>query len=53
MLANAFAMNYGFAFRLSTYSSLRELATASFGLSNSQLVVDSPQGVLERGEKIK
>lgn len=50
MLANAFAMNYGFAFRLSTYSSLRELATASFGLSNSQLVVDSPHNSIYEEE---
>ncbi|MBO0846359.1 MAG: RtcB family protein, partial [Nocardioides sp.] len=42
MLANAAAMNYGFAFRMSTYSSLRRLATQCFGGADSRLVVDSP-----------
>ncbi|MGH3444494.1 MAG: RtcB family protein, partial [Nocardioidaceae bacterium] len=42
MLANAAAMNYGFAFRISTYASLRRLATASFGGAVGRLVVDSP-----------
>jgi RNA-splicing ligase RtcB len=39
-LANAMAMNYGFAFRLSTYASLRRLLRESFG-SNARLVVDT------------
>lgn len=42
MLANAAAMNYGFAFRMSTYSSLRRLAAQSFGGAEGRLVVDSP-----------
>ena len=42
MLANAAAMNYGFAFRLSTYSSLRRLAAQCFGGADGRLVVDSP-----------
>lgn len=42
MLANAFAMNYGFAFRLATYAFLRRLAEETFGSMTSQLVVDSP-----------
>jgi tRNA-splicing ligase RtcB len=42
MLANAAAMNYGFAFRMSTYSSLRRLAAQSFGGADTRLVVDSP-----------
>jgi len=42
MLANAAAMNYGFAFRLSTYASLRRLAAEAFGCSMGSLVVDSP-----------
>jgi tRNA-splicing ligase RtcB len=50
MLANAFAMNYGFAFRLSTYSSLREFAAASFGPSNTQLIVDSPHNSIYEEE---
>jgi len=42
MLANAAAMNYGFAFRLATYSSLREMARRAFGPHASRLIVDSP-----------
>ncbi|NUR07264.1 MAG: RNA-splicing ligase RtcB [Nocardioidaceae bacterium] len=42
MLANAAAMNYGFAFRVSTYAALRRLAAEVFGARDSQLVVDSP-----------
>ncbi|HEY7857927.1 MAG TPA: RtcB family protein [Candidatus Nanopelagicales bacterium] len=42
MLANAAAMNYGFAFRLSTYAALQRLATRVFGGGQARLVVDSP-----------
>ncbi len=42
MLANAAAMNYGFAFRVSTYASLRRLAAEAFGGATGRLVVDSP-----------
>jgi RNA-splicing ligase RtcB len=42
MLANAAAMNYGFAFRVSTYASLRRLAVEAFGGAPGRLVVDSP-----------
>ena len=42
MLANAAAMNYGFAFRVSTYASLRRLAAECFGGATGRLVVDSP-----------
>jgi tRNA-splicing ligase RtcB len=42
MLANAAAMNYGFAFRVSTYASLRRLAAEAFGGAAGRLVVDSP-----------
>ena len=42
MLANAAAMNYGFAFRVATYAALRRLATAAFGGEPGRLVVDSP-----------
>ena len=42
MLANAAAMNYGFAFRTSTYASLRRLAGEAFGGTTGRLVVDSP-----------
>jgi tRNA-splicing ligase RtcB len=41
MLANAAAMNYGFAFRLTTYSFLRQVAAEVFG-TGSRLLVDSP-----------
>jgi tRNA-splicing ligase RtcB len=42
MLANAAAMNYGFAFRLATYTALRSLAVRHFGGESGRLVVDSP-----------
>jgi tRNA-splicing ligase RtcB len=41
MLANAAAMNYGFAFRVATYASLKRIATDVFG-GGGRLVVDSP-----------
>jgi RNA-splicing ligase RtcB len=41
MLANTMAMNYGFAFRLSTYASLRSIVRDSFGTAGSRLIVDS------------
>jgi RNA-splicing ligase RtcB len=42
MLANAAAMNYGFAFRLTTYAALRRMAVEAFGGNEGKLVVDSP-----------
>ncbi|NUR57868.1 MAG: RNA-splicing ligase RtcB [Catenulispora sp.] len=42
LLANAAAMNYGFAFRMATYGALRELAVRAFGGAPGRLVVDSP-----------
>ncbi len=42
MLANAAAMNYGYAFRVSTYATLRRLAAETFGGAIGRLVVDSP-----------
>ena len=42
MLANAAAMNYGFAFRIAIYAGLRQIATDVFGGPPGQLVVDSP-----------
>jgi tRNA-splicing ligase RtcB len=50
MLANAFAMNYGFAFRLATYASLRRLAEQAFGPTGSRLVVDSPHNSIYEEE---
>jgi len=42
MLANAAAMNYGWAFRLATYGALRGFAHDAFGARDMRLVVDSP-----------
>jgi tRNA-splicing ligase RtcB len=42
MLANAAAMNYGFAFRLAVYAGLRQIAADVFGGPAGALVVDSP-----------
>jgi tRNA-splicing ligase RtcB len=41
LLANAAAMNYGFAFRAAIYGSLRSLARRHLGV-NARLIVDSP-----------
>jgi tRNA-splicing ligase RtcB len=46
MLANAGAMNYGFAYRLAVYSHLRRFAKEALGAHGSQLVVDSPHDTL-------
>ncbi len=45
MLANAVAMNYGFAYRQATYATLRTLARHSFGAS-MKLIVDSPHNTI-------
>jgi RNA-splicing ligase RtcB len=42
MLANAMAMNYGFAFRLSAYANLTAAVQRAFGRVSPKLVVDSP-----------
>jgi tRNA-splicing ligase RtcB len=42
LLANAAAMNYGFAFRTATYGTLSTLAREVFGTRDVRLVVDSP-----------
>lgn len=42
MLANAAAMNYGFAFRAATYANLMSLANQAFGPTGGRLIVDSP-----------
>jgi RNA-splicing ligase RtcB len=42
MLANAAAMNYGFAFRIAVYTALRQIAGEVFGGEPASLVVDSP-----------
>ena len=50
MLANALSMNYGFAFRLATYASLRTLAEQAFGTTRSRLIVDSPHNSIYEEE---
>ncbi|MFI5282283.1 MAG: RtcB family protein [Candidatus Dormibacterales bacterium] len=45
MLANAVAMNYGFAYRQATYSTLRRLARQWFG-AGMKLIVDSPHNTI-------
>ena len=50
LLANAFAMNYGFAFRLATYSWLRGFARRAFGPSAMRLIVDSPHNSIYEEE---
>jgi tRNA-splicing ligase RtcB len=45
MLANAVAMNYGFAYRQATYSTLRRLAHRFFGAS-MKMIVDSPHNTM-------
>jgi len=51
MLANAMAMNYGFAFRVSTYANLRTLAEKSFGAVDARLIVDSPHNSIYEEER--
>lgn len=50
MLANGLAMNYGFAFRLATYATLRALARKRFGDVSSRLIVDSPHNSIYEEE---
>jgi len=50
MLANDVAMNYGFAFRLATYATLRRLADEVFGSTGSRLIVDSPHNSIYEEE---
>jgi RNA-splicing ligase RtcB len=50
MLATTMAMNYGFAFRLSTYAGLREIVRRSWGAVEPRLVVDSPHNTIYEEE---
>ena len=50
MLANAAAMNYGFAYRLAVYANLRQIAAETLGAAGSHLVVDSPHDTLYEEE---
>lgn len=42
MLANVAAMNYGWAFRLTTYAELAAIARRTLGVTEHRLVTDSP-----------
>jgi tRNA-splicing ligase RtcB len=46
MLANAMAMNYGFAFRLSAYASFEPLLRECLGATANRLVSDSPHNTI-------
>jgi tRNA-splicing ligase RtcB len=50
LLANAAAMNYGFAFRVATYTALRKIAADVFGGAEGRLVVDSPHNSIYEEE---
>jgi tRNA-splicing ligase RtcB (3'-phosphate/5'-hydroxy nucleic acid ligase) len=50
MLANAMALNYGFAYRFATYAGLRKIAREIFGTSGGTLVVDSPHNSIYEEE---
>lgn len=50
MAATAAAMNYGFAFRAATYSSLIAIARDAFGIRGARLVVDSPHNSIYEEE---
>jgi tRNA-splicing ligase RtcB len=49
LLANAAAMNYGFAFRTTTYAALKEIGRSVFG-GGGRLVVDSPHNSIYEEE---
>jgi RNA-splicing ligase RtcB len=50
LLANAMAMNYGFAFRVAAYSWLSRLAHECLGSPQPRLVVDSPHNSIYEEE---
>jgi RNA-splicing ligase RtcB len=50
MLANAMAMNYGFAFRMSSYATFRSLLRECFAAREPRLVVDSPHNSIYEEE---
>jgi tRNA-splicing ligase RtcB (3'-phosphate/5'-hydroxy nucleic acid ligase) len=50
LLANAAAMNYGFAYRLTTYAALRALAAEALGVRGTHLIVDSPHNSIYEEE---
>lgn len=50
MLGNAAAMNYGWAFRLTTYTELCAIARRTLGASGARLVTDSPHNSIYEEE---
>jgi RNA-splicing ligase RtcB len=50
MLANAAAMNYGFAFRLAAYGHILSVAEETFGATGGRLIVDSPHNSIYEEE---
>lgn len=50
LLANAMAMNYGFAFRIAAYSWLSKLVRECLGSPGGRLVVDSPHNSIYEEE---
>lgn len=50
MLANAAAMNYGWAFRLTTYTQLCAIARQTLGATSARLVTDSPHNSIYEEE---
>jgi RNA-splicing ligase RtcB len=50
MLANAAAMNYGFAFRIAVYAALQRIAADVLGGAPGRLVVDSPHNSIYEEE---
>jgi tRNA-splicing ligase RtcB len=50
LLANAMAMNYGFAFRLAAYASLHRSLRETIGAVEARLVVDSPHNSIYEEE---
>lgn len=50
MLGNVAAMNYGWAFRLATYTALCDIARRTLGATTSRLVTDSPHNSIYEEE---
>jgi RNA-splicing ligase RtcB len=50
LLSTVMAMNYGFAFRLSAFAILAQLARDSLGAAEARLVVDSPHNTIYEEE---
>lgn len=50
MLGNVAAMNYGWAFRLATYTALCDIARRTLGATSTRLVTDSPHNSIYEEE---